>query len=304
MKEAIIRYLSPTLKSIFSKTIDSTSLDLTEIRLRINQPLIAYNKSNEIYLSQMGLVDSIENSYIVTREDLLKTIEYISNFSLYAFENELRHGFITIAGGHRVGFCGSVVVENNNIKTMKNFNGINIRINHEILNASRDVIMYIRDGRDIHHTMIIAPPASGKTTLLRDIIREISTGNQRHRGVTVGVVDERSELAGSYLGVSQNNLGPRTDILDNCPKHIGMTMLLRSMAPKVIAVDELGKKEDVDALEDIINGGVKLICTVHGRNIEEIKNREDRLKIFDRYIVLADVGKIEGVYGKGFERIV
>ena len=305
MEHSIVKYLSPNLKMIFSKLSSETLNQLTEIRLRINKPLIIYKRKQEIFLTGTGRVTTLGGAYIVTREDIIKTIEYISNFSLYAFENELKNGFITISGGHRVGFCGSTVVEAGMIKTLKNFSGLNIRINHQILNVSQDVIDQIRvSEKEVYHTMIIAPPAAGKTTLLRDIIRNISTDG-KYTGLTVGVVDERSEIAGAYLGISQNELGPRTDVMDNCPKSMGMKMLLRSMAPAVIAVDELGKQEDIDAIEDIVNGGVKLICTVHGKNIEEIKSRDDkRLKIFDRYIVLGDkLGEIQAIYNKAFERI-
>ena len=120
--------------------------------------------------------------------------------------------------------------------------------------------------------MIISPPQCGKTTLLRDIIRQISDGNTTLglRGHKVGVVDERSELAGCYKGVPQNDIGLRTDVLDGCPKAKGMIMLIRSMSPNIIATDEVGTREDIFAIEEALNAGIKIITTVHGKNLEEV----------------------------------
>lgn len=171
-----------------------------------------------------------------------------------------------------------------------------------------EVLPYIRNGEQVYHTLIIAPPRCGKTTLLRDMIRQISNGTDRIQGKTVGVVDERSELAGCYQGIPQNDLGMRTDVLDACPKAKGMQMLLRSMSPDVVAVDELGKKEDFKAVESVVHCGCKLFATAHGNSLEDIlrqpffqKLRE--LEVFERYIVLGKkghAGSIEAIYdGKG-----
>lgn len=126
---------------------------------------------------------------------------------------------------------------------------------------------------NVCHTLIISPPMCGKTTLLRDLIRQVSDGNTYLPGMSVGVVDERSEIAGSYQGIPQNDLGIRTDILDCCPKAEGMMMLIRSMSPEVVAVDELGDYEDIHAIESVIHCGCKLFATVHGSSIEDIKRK-------------------------------
>jgi stage III sporulation protein AA len=164
------------------------------------------------------------------------------------------------------------------------------------------------------HTLIISPPCCGKTTLLRDIIRLISDGGKDRAGLTVGVVDERSEIGACYMGVPQNDLGIRTDVLDCCPKAKGMLMLIRAMSPRVIAVDEVGSKEDIEAIEYVINCGCKLIATVHGNSLLDVKGKpllkkliED--KLFERYILLSNkgsVGHLEEVYdreGNGIYKI-
>ncbi len=146
------------------------------------------------------------------------------------------------------------------------------------------------------HTLIVSPPRCGKTTLLRDIIRQLSTGSQGHGGVTVGVVDERSELGACYQGVPQNDLGIRTDILDCCPKARGMMMLIRTMSPQVIAVDEIGGREDMEAIEYVMNCGCRLAATVHGSSMDDIRQKPflgEMVKagMFQRYIVLSGKGQ-------------
>ena len=153
---------------------------------------------------------------------------------------------------------------------MKYISCINIRLAHQIPGCAAKVMPYIRRKDWVAHTLIISPPRCGKTTLLRDIIRQLSNGSQGFSGLTVGVVDERSELAGCYQGIPQNDLGMRTDVLDGCPKAEGMRMLIRSMSPAVVAVDELGKEEDYKAVETVIHCGCKLIATAHGNSMEDV----------------------------------
>ena len=210
---------------------------LQEIRLRTGKPLTVLYRGKEKLLTK------------VEQEDIRETLEYISNYSLYAYENEMRQGFITIEGGHRVGMAGKVVMEEGKIKNLKYISSINVRVAHEVKGCADRLFPYITKERQICHTLIISPPRCGKTTLLRDMIRQISDGNRWVKGVPVGVVDERSELGACYMGRAQNDLGIRTDILDCCPKADGMLMLIRSMAPQVIAVDEIGAREEICAIE-------------------------------------------------------
>ena len=266
---------------------------LQEIRLRIGKPIVIVYNNKERILRK-----------IVEKEDLMETLEYISKYSLYAFENEIKQGFITIGGGHRVGMTGQVLVENGEIKNIRHVSSMNVRISHEILNCADIIFPYITQKNMICNTLIVSPPRCGKTTLLRDLIRQISDGNQWVRGSTVGVVDERSELGGSYLGVPQNQLGLRTDVLDCCPKSEGMLLLVRSMAPQVIAVDEIGSAEDIHALEYAMHCGCRMITTVHGASMDEIREKPlfgniIKTHQFQRYVVLENrhrIGQIKGVY--------
>ena len=187
---------------------------------------------------------------------------------------------------------------------MKYISFINIRLSHQIKGCADPVMPYIRQGSEIYHTLIISPPRRGKTTLLRDVIRQLSDGDRVYRGMTVGVVDERSEIGACYMGIPQNELGIRTDILDCCPKVQGMLMLIRTMSPQVIAVDEIGSREDMEAMIHVMNCGCKLIATVHGSSIEDIRSKPILRKllqerIFERYIVMnsqEQIGKIAEIF--------
>ena len=175
---------------------------------------------------------------------------------------QLKQGFLTIRGGHRVGICGTVVMDHDKVKTIRHISGLNIRVAHEVKGCAD--ILYSRCTRmgKLIPTLIISPPGCGKTTLLRDMIRKISD-----EGQTVGVVDE---LGACYQGVAQNDLGIQTDVMDACEKGQGMNMLIRSMAPDVIAVDEIGSKEDVEALFFCAYRGCSILATAHGKNKESL----------------------------------
>ena len=276
--------------------------ELQEIRMRIGQPLVLLYQNREYFLLETGGF-GIEprQIHIVTREEMQETMEYISNYSMYAYENEIKQGFLTVQGGHRVGIAGKVVMEQGIVKRISQIGMLNIRLSHEKKGCSQDILPLLKEQGDFCHTLIISPPGGGKTTLLRDLIRAISSGKE---SVTVGIVDERSELAACYMGVPQNDIGFRSDVLDGCPKAEGMLMLVRSMAPDIIAVDEIGTMEDIHAILYAMHCGCKILATAHGNSIEEIKAKESFRKLlnaygFERFVVLENrfhVGRVKGVY--------
>jgi stage III sporulation protein AA len=278
--------------------------EIQEIRLRIHAPLMMVYQHQEWMIDDFGQrVDAPKKAYWVNEKDIRETMTCISHYSMYAYEEEIRQGFITIQGGHRIGVAGKMVVAQNKILSISHITFINIRVAHQIRGCADRVMPYIYRERQPGHTLIVSPPGGGKTTMLRDIVRQISNGHASYAGSNVGVVDERSEIAACYLGVPQNDVGMRTDVLDSCPKAAGMMMLLRSMAPDVIAVDEIGSQEDMAAIAYAMNCGCKLMATVHGRSLEELRKkpvfrRMIEEKLFETYVILGDknrTGQMEAV---------
>lgn len=298
IEQEIIRFLSPVLRNVIKKLDGKRLKSLEEIRLRANKPLAVHSCGKDSFVEVSGkLAESFINEpFIVTQEEILKTLELMSENSIYAYQDEIKNGFLTLRGGHRVGIAGKVVMEGANIRYIKDVSGLNIRVSREVQGCALGIVKHlIKNRSEIYNTLILSPPQCGKTTMLRDITRILSTGMEEFslKGMKIGVVDERSEIAACYKGIPQNNVGARTDVLDGCPKTLGMEMLLRSMSPQVIVTDEIGNQGDKDAVMKVINAGVKIITTAHGYNISELKTRQEVLslmesKIFERYVVLTN----------------
>lgn len=296
------------MRAIFENESINRNL-LQEIRIRANMPVSVKYKSESLYFKENGMLSKDKkDALIADKEMLMECIQIFSSFSLYAFEDELRQGFITIPGGHRVGICGKVVIEDKQIKTIKNISSINIRIAHQVRGCADTLLKKLIYNNDFLSTLIVSAPGGGKTTLLRDIIRQISDGNEMISGKNVGLIDERSEIAACYRGIAQNDVGIRTDVLDACPKREGMLMLLRSMSPYLIAVDEIGDERDYDALLAAMYCGCRIIATIHGTEYLELLKKPLAKKLlkqnlFQRIVFLRQL-KVESVLDKdGMELI-
>lgn len=295
IEKDIIQYTSLKIREILEKIDSNWMRDIEEIRLRANKPLMLENRFGDWFISKDGKYSiDCRNPFIVTQDEIIRTLELMSENSIYAFMEEIKNGFVTIKGGHRVGIAGRIVLEGNSIRNIRDVSGLNIRLSKEVHGCSRAVLKYILNRGDIFNTLVISPPQCGKTTILRDITRLLSDGIEslNFKGIKVGVIDERSEIAACYKGVAQNQVGIRTDVLDGCPKAIGMIMMVRSLSPQVIVTDEIGNQGDKDAVIKILNSGVKIITSAHGYNISELKTRQEVIglineKVFERYIVLS-----------------
>ncbi len=288
----ILESMPQHLKKMFLHIPESLYETIQEIRLRVDKPLLISTGAREWGISERGLC-TVGTGYSVQKSDLESMMKFLSDFSLYAMDDEIKQGFLTVEGGHRIGIVGKVVMEHDAIKTIKHISALNIRIAHEVKGCSKEVMPYLVARSGVYHTLIISPPKCGKTTLLRDIIRQLSNGYSGYGPYTVSVVDERSEIAGCYKGIPQNDIGVRTDVLDGCTKVEGMRMLLRAMAPDVIAVDEISSEKDMIAVEEVLGAGVSILCTTHGVDLDDcmkkpVLRRMLLNKLFEKAIVLSN----------------
>ena len=268
---------------------------LEEIRIRANKPVIL----------KLGQVEIVLN-YTITTNEIIGILQNICNNSIYTYQNQICNGFITLPGGNRVGIAGNVVIKDGQVSNISYIYSLNFRISHQINGASDNILKYVLDTENntIFNTLIVSPPGAGKTTMIRDLAKRISNGINEinFRGLDVSIIDERGEIAAMTKGITFNDVGIRTDVLDNVPKSIGIRMAVRSMAPKVIIADEIGNKDDVNIINYAICSGVKCIFTAHGSDMEDLlKNNEINkiinLQLFSKIIFLDEKqkGKIKNV---------
>lgn len=286
--ETVLEYLCTTIKKEIEQYIYENEIE--EIRLRVNRP-IAIKTAKEIKILK----------HIVTTEEILEVFQKICENSIYSYKKQICEGYITIKNGHRVGITGNSVIENGKIININYISSLNFRIAREKKNCSEGLIKYVvdKEKNQIHNTLIVSKPGAGKTTILRDLIRKISDMKK-----TCGVVDERGEISAMNKGVPQNDVGILTDVLENVPKVKGMTMLIRSMAPEVIACDEIGSREDIEAISYAICSGVKGIFTAHGESLEDLLLNSNMAELLQKFIIERIIfleshakGQIREVYG-------
>ena len=310
-KDDLLPLLPERIQRALSAMSQEHCRTVEEIRLRAGRPVQALGQGWESFFSQQGEGPLEQADLLVTAEECEKMLAAFCFHSIYAAEEELRRGAITLPGGCRVGLCGRAVVEHGRIGRIAAPTFFCIRIAREIRGTGKNLLPWLLgEGRPLS-TMILSPPGCGKTTLLRDLARMLSAGEgsfpQR-----VCIADERSELAGCVGGIPQCDVGPRTDVLEGCPKDQALELLLRALSPDVLVTDEVGSEADARALIAGANGGAALLVTAHGEGIGAVRTRpalrmlwEER--IFDRFVVLNRTrgpGTVGGVYDGSLQRII
>ena len=286
----ILNYFPNYIREKFIHIPEKEWENVKEIRIRNGKPIIISSFNKEIVID-----------YIASSEDILRLVENFSENSLYKVQNEINEGFITIKGGHRIGLSGTGVIENGKIKNIKYISSLNIRIAREVLGCSNNLLDSLcgEPSGSIENTIIISPPGCGKTTILRDMIRNLSNGYKTFFPKVIGVVDERNEISATYLGQAQNDLGIRTDVMSSCQKTIGMRLMIRSMGIDIVATDEIGTNEDVDSIGQAIVSGVNLLVTSHGNSLEDIPKELNERKVFKNVVILGKnekPGFIKNIY--------
>lgn len=290
--EYILKCLPPQLSRII---LEHNTQRLEEIRIRSGKSVIL----------KLGLVEMVLK-YIISSSEIIGILQNICNNSIYTYQNQICNGFITLPGGNRVGIAGNIVIKDGQVSNISHVYSLNFRIAHQINGASNELLRYILDTKNntVFNTLIVSPPGAGKTTIIRDLAKKISDGISEinFRGIDVSIIDERGEIAAMTKGIAYNDVGIRTDILDNVPKSIGIRMAIRSMAPKVIIADEIGNKDDVQIINYAICSGVKCIFTAHGSSMEDLLKNEEmhkiiNLELFKRIIFLdeKEKGKVKNI---------
>lgn len=310
----VMKFLPPAIGRLLGQLPHSMLTELEEIRVREGRPLEITHKGTYHFVDPEGnRTTDADRAYRPNREDCRWLLEMLTNHSVYSLEEELKRGYITVTGGHRVGLSGKTVLEEGKVKHLREIASFNIRIAREVPGAAAPLLPKLADTAlgMLHHTLIISPPQQGKTTLIRDIARLASSGYRDETGfalkaMKVGIVDERSEIAACIQGVPSFDVGPRTDVLDGCPKAEGMMMMIRAMSPDVIIVDEIGRPEDATAIHEALHAGIRVVATAHGHSVEDVRHRpmfrelvQDQ--IFTRFVVLRrtfGIGRVYRIYDR------
>ncbi len=264
------RALSDRLYKTVYKLPNELKADVQEIRIRAEKPLVLSMGRKTMFVDkEFELSESMENAVTASFEDIVASFQNVCCYSVYSHQNEIKNGFVTMGSGHRVGLCGTAVISHGEISSVRDISSLNIRIAREIPDAAEELLQ--RVGSVEGGLLIVGMPCSGKTTILRDLARRISLGIGC-RIMRTSVVDERSELSGTYAGIARNDLG-LSDILNGYSKHEGIMQALRTLSPEAIICDEIGTSADMRAIEQGINAGVSIVATIHAGSYRELLAR-------------------------------
>lgn len=283
-----------------------------QIRVRARRPVQVVCADAQPFLCADGSVrESPEGALFLSEADCGRMMERLTGHSLYAFEEEMKNGYLTLPGGHRVGFCGRAVMDKSRLKFISPITALHIRIAREHIGAADKIMDAILTDGGMRSVLILSPPGCGKTTMLRDAARQLSHGLDAKRHM-VAIADERGEIAGCFQGVPQVDVGPCTDVLDGCPKAEALPLLLRVMTPDVLVCDEIGRLEEAEALFDAIHAGVKVLASAHASSLEQARKRPALSLllsggVFELVAVLGrskGVGTLEALHLLGAEEVI
>lgn len=267
--------LTESLRTAVLTLPEEVRRTVQEIRLRLNRPLELVCPEARYYIRTNGaLTCSLSDGLLTaTKRDIEETFHAVCSYSVYSRQREIACGFVTLRGGHRAGICGTAVCENGAVANIRDLSSLSIRVAREHRGCASTLYQTLRRTRG---ALICGEPCSGKTTVLRDLARLFSTVGQQ----TVSLIDERSELAGTVGGAAQNDVG-MCDVLDGYPKAEALLQAVRSLSPQLIICDEIGGRDDVDALLQCLNCGVTVIASVHASHREELFRRVPLRPLFD-----------------------
>lgn len=285
-----VSFISPRIKKIIEELSEATIENIQEIRLRKNKPVVIVSNGESSFLTSNSKTTYIvsNNCVIPTENELVDTINKMCGYSMHTQTENISNGFITLKNGSRIGLSGTAVYEEKHIKSVKDINSINIRIPRNILNISDSVFDYFQSN-GLKNILIVGPPNCGKTTVLKDIAYQLSSGKMG-KYYKVCIVDERNEISNNDFS------GPNTDVLSGFEKDRGITIAMRTLSPDCIVCDEISSANEVLKIIDGMNSGIKFILSLHSNDLEELK-RKNIFKLlvseadFDTVVLLSDSSK-------------
>lgn len=304
--EQAVSSLSPRLRALLMDIPESAKLTVFEVRLRVGQPIMLICADRTWFVDERSqLLNLPKKPYIITQNDLADSVVSMCSHSVHSHQHEFQHGFISLRGGHRAGICGTAVLSDGKISTVRDITSVNLRVAREVAGAADTLMQMIFSG-GVCGTLIVGSPSSGKTTVLRDLARQLASG-KTGRFIKVAVIDERGELGAVYDGVPQNDLGYSSDILSGYPKAEGIITAVRTLSPQVIVCDEIGDGSEAAGIVEGLNAGVKIIATAHAGSISELLRRPQIMRLlesgaFERIVRLSSAqnpGKVRQIVEAG-----
>ncbi len=274
----IISYLPFRIQSLIKKLDYEIIEHIQEIRIRANKPIVIVSNNNIVFMTRTGSLSSIysSNCIDITQEEITEIVNKICDYSMHSHYEDILNGYISLKNGARVGITGTAVFDKTILKGIRNINGLNFRIPRQIDNCSSVIFNHIFK-ENISNLLIAGPPSSGKTTILKDLSYQLSSG-KKGLYYKICVVDERKELANIKNDIK--SLGINTDILYGFPKPVGISIAVRTLSPDIIICDEISP-EDVDEIIKSMNSGVNFIFTIHAKNYEELKHKYTYKKLIE-----------------------
>ena len=303
--DEVINFFDGKIKSALKNIPENIKSGAEEIRLRVNKCIMVSCFNKTYFIDENGDIHDTPNkifSFLVPGiMDIENYLKSVCGYSIYSFQEQIKNGFITIKGGNRIGICGTAVIKNNTITNIKNITSINVRIANEFFDCSSEIfekIKFVKGG-----ILIAGPPKCGKTTVLRDLAKKISSGPIENIFKKVVIADERFEIAANFCGLPYFDVG-FSDVLNGFPKKEAFDIATRCLSPDIIICDEIGANDDINAINQCLNAGVQIIASIHAGNLEELLSRPQAKKIlksraFEVIIFLKKsdmISKIKNIY--------
>lgn len=282
----IISYISPRIQMYLKKLSEPMIENIQEIRLRSDRPVVIVTSTGSSFLTLSGKTSYIysTNCVISSENEIIDTVNKMCGYSMHSHYEDIINGYITLPNGSRVGLCGTAVYEKEQVKSIKNINSINIRIPRTVLGVSEPIFNDVYKGK-LKNLLVVGPPSSGKTTMLRDLAFQLSSGRMG-KYYKICVVDERKELFPSQQDIK--TLGPNTDVLLGFPKGKGISMAVRTLSPDVIICDEIGTHDEASEVLNGVNCGTKFALSIHAETVNELRNK----LVFKAFFELNAIDKI------------